>query len=125
MPKLQSKSLTHSQESIRKRKFWLSIMSEWKQNPISPREFCKIKNLVTEQFYYWRRKCSEITSGDGDFVEVPVITKNKDDFITNVSSTVDETASIEIIVPSGIRLSIKLPVSAIKEVVNQFGGITC
>ena len=121
----------HAQALATKRNYWRKIIKEWQSNPIRARDFCKLKGLNVDQFGYWRHKFTKI---DGSTVSYPA-GKEKPGFIEVVAETtcaVDHKSSIiniepklHITLPNNIQLVITMPISHIKELVAQLGGIQC
>ena len=121
----------HVQALTAKRNYWRKIIKEWQSNSIRARDFCKLKGLNLDQFGYWRHKLTKIDDGmvsspvgkeKPAFVEVVAETNNAIDAklsIFNIEST------LQITLPNKIQLTITVPISLIKELIAELGGIKC
>lgn len=122
----------YAEELLQKREFWTKIISEWQQNPISPRQFCKSRGIVKEQFYYWRRKVidnfSDTTAISGDFIEMSVPNNSPNIAATETikpTASNEHIISIEVQTQNGAKFIIKLPSSIVANIISQLGGIAC
>ena len=75
---------------------WTKIISEWKQTKLSQAEFCRINNIVSSQFYYWKTKIIPATSAPN---------KKNQNLVRVIPSSADflsEQGQVEISLPNGI-----------------------
>ena len=121
----------HAQALAAKRNYWRKIIKEWQSNPIRAKDFCKLKGLNADQFGYWRHKLTKID----DSTISSSASKEKPGFIEVVAETnkaIDAKLSrfnieskLQITLPNNIQLTITVPISLIKELIAQLGGIKC
>ncbi len=54
-----------------KARYWRDRLAAWKRSGESQAEFCRLHNLRTHRFTYWKRRITEEGNESLDLVEVP------------------------------------------------------
>ncbi len=55
--------------------YWRQVLARWRRSGLSVRTFCKAQGVNEPQFYWWRRKLSQIDPKTPAFVPVHVVTE--------------------------------------------------
>ncbi len=72
-----------------------SLIKEWEQSGMNKLEFCRIKNITKDSFYYWSNKYKKSQISGNGFLPVQV-----------PETTRIQSSNIIIEYPSGIKLNL-------------------
>ena len=87
----------NKREQVKKERFWLQQIAEWKKSGQSQREFCQQNNLKHYQLSYWYNrfnKNNQLKNISNNFIEVqtenPKPNKVEQEFISEITFTIKE-----------------------------------
>jgi hypothetical protein len=63
-------------ECHKKQKFWQEHIKSWEDSGLSQSEYCRLNNLISNRFCYWKKKITRSSKKSQSFVPVPVSAVN-------------------------------------------------
>ena len=60
---------------LRRGSYWRQVLARWQRSGLSVRAFCRAEGVNEPQFYWWRRKLSQVETREPAFVPVHVVTE--------------------------------------------------
>lgn len=100
------------------REWWQELMDEWSASSLTVAEFCRLQEVSTASFYYWRRKLQAFqderldADPSGAFLPVQVTNATSGESRvprTQVETTADGDGKVRVSLPSGVQ--VELPAS--------------
>ena len=101
-----------------KRSYWSAHIKAWKSSGLSQAEYCRVYNLKSNAFTYWKGRFKEITNPHG-LIPVQLLEETQ----------LPELPSPHLIIRMGNTLSIEVPdgfdASTLAKVMEILKGATC
>jgi len=119
----------YKQELEIKRSYWRQIITKWEQSGQKPTVYCQANMVNIDQFYYWRKKCSNasLSTNKDNFINLQVsdVTASDLQAIDMPNRSSNDMLQIDITLPNKVQCQLNTCISNVKELINYLGGISC